>query len=193
MKQTEKLDQILRWLYDHRHEPGYWEVEEICKELGMQYSYNEPGMFGKRLEDDGLVNRLGTLSGASIEINTYGIDYVEHDSYSKRGVAIAETHYHYNVQNSTNTAFVQHASNVSINQDNTNQIRELLDAILAAVRSENVSTQKLQEIEESLEEIKSASMAGVAPKFAYRALLSAAADISSVGQLVVSLGQCFGL
>ncbi len=125
MKQSEKLDLILRFLYDRKFDGYHYNLSGILEENGINSNLDEAFALGKRLERDGLIEGFGTEEGGmSVCLTTDGIDYIENDSYSNKGHSIITNHYNYSISDSNNTNIVHDSSNISISQ-NSNQVNDI--------------------------------------------------------------------
>lgn len=191
MKQSEKLDLILKFLYEKKFDGFYYDLPGILLDHGIKVNFDEGFALGKRLETDGLVKAIGTKDGMSVTLTTHGVDYIESDSYTFRGHSIITNHYNISVTDSTNTSIIQNSSNTTINQSAT-QINDIVDRIIAKLETEKINEDRLKEIKECLYEIKSATENGMKPKFAFRSLLAMTSEFSSIASLVLSLGQMIG-
>jgi len=93
MKQTEKLDAILRNAYaaylEHKS-MGYFDISELLAEAGVEVPFEENFALGKRLEAEGLVRLIGSKSGVSIELTSYGLEYCESESHSQPSVPLIQ-------------------------------------------------------------------------------------------------------
>jgi hypothetical protein len=99
MKQSEKLDLILKELYKHKNNGGYYSLNEIFIELGIPINIagQELVNLGNRLKNDGYVDVLRfEINDCIAQITTYGIEYVEEDSYSNSGTSIINNTYNSN-------------------------------------------------------------------------------------------------
>ncbi len=190
MKQVEKLDFILNFLYSKKFDGNYYGVADILMEKEVRINFDEAFSLGKRLSDDGLVSFMGTFDEALVSLNSYGVDYVEGDSYSHRGQSVHQNNI--NITGSTNTNILQNANNVEITQLN-NQTEEIINLIKNHLDKLEIESQKLTEIYECLEEIQASSDKNIAPKFAFRSLLTMTSEISSLGSLLLTLSQSLGI
>lgn len=191
MKQAEKLDLILKFLYEKRFDGGDYDIPEILLGYGINVNFEEGFALGKRLESDGLVKVIETKVGMAACLTTHGVDYIENDSYTYRGHSVTTNNYNISVSGSTNTNIVQSSSNVSISQTG-NDLDEIIKEIVAKLDSETIEAQKLNDILDCLNEIKESVKNDIKPKFAFRSLLTMTSDVSSIGSLVVALGQILG-
>jgi hypothetical protein len=80
MKQSEKLDVILRYLYERRNERRDFSITEILKESNIQADENEIGRLANQLRVDKLIE-LNVLSQKlkKAKITSKGITYCEED------------------------------------------------------------------------------------------------------------------
>lgn len=189
MKQIEKLDLILKSLYEKPGKIG--EVVQLLKEKGVDVTFDDAIRLGKRLADAGFVKLSSVRDSALVEMKSEGIEFVEGDSFTHKGQSVISNHYI--ISNSPNANLVAQSSNVSIVQ-NIGDIKQTIEKIKSEVSSDtSVSVNKKQEFNECLHEVETGIQAGKNPKFAFKALLELASDFASVGSLVIELGKLTGL
>lgn len=188
MKQSEKLDLILRELYKHKHDGHYHSIKEICDNLNIDIAANaEVPSLAHRLKNDSLINAHFMLNDAMASLTTYGIDYCEEDSYTYRGSSIITNNY-INVTNSPNANVVSNSSNVTITINNHQAIKNKITEIRDA--AETLTDQIIkQEILECLEEVEASIEAGKKPKYSFTYLANIAGGLAGVGSLVIELGK----
>lgn len=191
MKQSEKLDLILKSLYEKRFDGKYYEISKVLSEYGININSEEEYALGKRLEQDRLVKLEDVEERVAACLTTHGVDYIENDSYTYRGHSVITNNYNISVSGSTNTNIVQSSSNVSISQT-ANELDEIINKIVAKLDSETIEPQKLNDILDCLNEIKESVRNDIKPKFAFRSLLTMTSEISSIGSLILALGQIIG-
>lgn len=194
MKQSEKLDLILKALYESPHKRG--EIHELLGTYNIEVSGTDARIMGEKLHKEGLIEFIGTIGGKNGQggfaiLTGDGVAYVEEDSYSQKGQAIIYNNY--NISHSPNTSFVSNSSQVTVNQ-NIGDIDHKISEIAEKIRLENTITD--QEKEEFLDCLKEVAQ-GIAdkrkPKWAFNSLMSLSANVASVAQLVIQLGQLSGL
>lgn len=98
MKQSEKADIILKWLYERRHKEFIGKsLEKLMQELGIFESRADAERIEEKLRSQNLVNIAGIEDGAGIiiTITDQGVDYCEKDSYSQPGQPITSLHLHF--------------------------------------------------------------------------------------------------
>lgn len=189
MKQSEKLDLILRELYKHKHDGKYYYLSQICKELNIAVAPNtEIPTLGHRLKSDMLINASFRQNDVAACLTTYGIDYCEQDSYTYRGHSIITSTYNINVTNSPNANVVSNSSNVSISITNHDGIRNKINQIKDVVDKIPDGLNK-QEFLECLEEVETSIEAGKKPKYSFSSLTDIAGGLAGVGSLVIELGK----
>ena len=189
MKQTEKLDLILKALYEKPGNAG--EIIQLLNEKGIDVSLDDAYKLGRRLDDAGYVKFVATRDSAWVDIKSEGIEFVEGDSFTLRGQSVITNNY--SISNSPNANLISHSSQVSITQ-NVDSIKQTIDQIKEEIDRVNlIDPKKRQELTECLQEVEVGISAGKAPKYAFKALTELAADFASVGSLVLQLGQLTGL
>ncbi len=191
MKQSEKLDLILKFLYEKKFDGFYYDLPSILLDHGIAVNFDEGFALGKRLEKDRFVKALGTRSGMSVCLTTNGVDHIENDSYTYRGHSIITNHYNISVNDSTNTSIVQDSPNTTISQS-ANQVDDIISKILNELKRGEVNESQLNDINECLKEIRNAIKNNSTPKFAFRSLLTMTSEFSSISSLILSLGQIVG-
>lgn len=194
MKQSEKLDLILRDLYNHKHDGTYYSIGEIVQRL------NIPGVndielksLAHRLKNDGHVKAMFTHYDVSATLTSEGIDYCEGSSYSIGGSSIISNTYNMEITNSPNANIVSQSSNVNIqitNKEASDKIKEIINAVQNAT---SIDHERKQEILECVEEVKTLVDAGKKPKHVLQSLIHMAGSASEVGLLVIELSRLFGL
>jgi hypothetical protein len=191
MKQSEKLDLILSFLYEKKFDGFYYGLPSILSDHGIEVNFDEGFALGKRLERDGLVDAIADKSGVSVTLTTHGVDYIENDSYTYKGHSIITNNYNISVTDSTNTSIVKDSLNTTVNQS-AKQVDSIINEIITNLRKEKIDEKQLQEIKDCLAEIKIATVNNIKPKFAFRSLVTMTSEFSSIGSLILSLGQLIG-
>lgn len=92
MKQSEKLDIILRYLYDRKDDNKEYSISDILGNSGIDTNGAEVARLAEHLEKDKYIT-LNNLSSKlkKAKITSKGITYAEGDSYSHRGNNIVTT------------------------------------------------------------------------------------------------------
>jgi hypothetical protein len=190
MKQSEKLDLILRGIYERRKD-RFIEVHKILPVIGVEAEAEELIRLLGRLHEDGMVRVISSYD--VVEITTHGIDYCEEDSYTYRGQPLISNNYNIAINGSS---VVQNSQNVTntINADVKGIISELRTAI-ESIRA--VEPIKSADITDCLNEVESVVNDGKSPKYSFPSLLSIASDLATVAPalypLVKSLGAAIGV
>lgn len=189
MKQTEKLDFLLKQLYKHRSDYQYTDVIDIFGLMKDGVSETEAKLMVERLEDLRYIKKISTKDGLSAKITSKGIEYCEEDSFAKNGYPIINNNYNLNIKNSPNSNIVNNSSNINIGSD-INELNQLLDNILQKIKSDQeLHDEKKIDINECILEIRNNLKEDKIPKFGIKTLLSLLSDISSVGGLAINLAQ----
>lgn len=117
MKQSEKLDLILRGLYQHMNDGLYWPISEVLKPLGIQLNFEELWRLAHRLHDDGYIESpISDGQDVICKITSYGIEYCEESSYTYTGQSIITNAYNITVEDSQNVSVVGTSENVTFSQ-----------------------------------------------------------------------------
>jgi hypothetical protein len=188
MKQSEKLDIILRYLYDRKDDSKEYSIAEILTGSGIETKTIEVARLAEDLEKDKFItlnNLSSTLKKA--KITSKGIAYAEGDSYSHKGQNI--TH-HYNIVNSPQANIVVNSNQVAINQIQYDKATEIIKQIRETIsKDESVNVTDRTEILECLTEIEAGIENKKTPKFAIKSLLGMGSDIASISAFVLDLAQ----
>lgn len=95
MKQREKLDLILKRLYELRNDVHTHTLEDITKELDIFESKEDVQRLADRLEGDNYIKVSGSREGLAVKIKSHGIEYSEEDSYSRPGEPVLSLAFHF--------------------------------------------------------------------------------------------------
>lgn len=191
MKQVEKKDVILRYLYAKRDNNQEYNLMSILEESGIETSYVEIARLADDLKADKYI-ALNDLSSKlkKAKISSKGIDYCEADSYAKKGQSIVN---HYNITNSPQANIITGSSQVTINQTQEEKAESIISEIKQKLEEDKSFELKFkEEVLECLGEIQDGIANQKAPKFALRSLISMVGDASSITGLVMSLAQILG-
>lgn len=194
MKQSKKLDLILRELYKYKNDGKFYSINSICEALEIPIdSFLELNKIAHRLKNDGYIETMFTHNDCRAELTTHGIDYCEENSYTSAGNSIISNNYSISLVNSPNSKVVNESNNVSIIEmtDETNNAIEKIRATVVQETTINQST--ITEILECLSEIEESLKNNQKPKFAIKSLIDLASGISSIGSWVTTLGQYAGV
>lgn len=191
MKQSEKLDLILRYLYDRRDDNKEYSIYQILEDSGIETNVTEVLRISKKLEEDGLIY-LHNLSNKlrKAKITSKGVEYCEGDSYSNQGQSVTNN---YHIAHNNESTVIINSSQVSINQSDTHKALDIINKIRSTVEQENVKLDQRREIYECLTEIEESVKRQKSPRFAVKGLISLISDISSVVGLGLSLAQLLGV
>ncbi len=194
MKQSEKLDLILRELYKYKNDGKYYSIGWICETHNISLdSVLELNKLAHRLKDDGYINTMFKHNDCMAELTTYGIEYCEEDSYSYSGHSIITNNYSISIVNSPNSNVVNQSSNVNISQ-NISKASKAVEKIREAIAIDTTIDKNIAtEILDCLNEIQESLKNNQKPKFAIKSLINIAGGISSIASWVTILGQFAGL
>jgi len=189
MKQTEKLDILLKCLYEFKYDGQYHSIQTVLSKEGIEVNREEAYSLCSRLDSEGLIEMALTKDDVSAEITSYGIDYCEGDSFTYSGSAIINNNYQITIKNSPGANIVNQSSDVTIHTQ-INNINEVLEKILIAIeKDKTIDNNKKIEITECTKEIKNSLEFGQIPKFGIKSLFGLIGDISSITSLVLTLKQ----
>ncbi len=189
MKQTEKLDVILKRLYEFKFDGNRYDIKEIFAKLGCDVTRDEGFALAKRLDNEGLIKMIATKEAVFGSITSYGAEYCEVDSYTYAGSAVITNNYEIRIENSPGANIINQSKNVTINTQ-VNDIAGILTKILTIIdKDDSVDLDKKVVINECAKEIQNNLEAGLVPKFGLKNLLGLVGDISSVSSLALALGQ----
>jgi hypothetical protein len=89
MRQSEKLDTILKYLYERRDTRVEYSISSILEELGIATNDAEMARLADHLRTDGHIE-LNNLSAKlkKAKITSKGIMYSEGDSYTHKGQTV---------------------------------------------------------------------------------------------------------
>jgi hypothetical protein len=194
MKQSQKLDIILRKLHEYRHERRTIMLIPLLQELNIYEGEEEANRLAKRLNDEGYAKITRIAAGTLLEISTYGIDYCEEDSFSKPGISLLSNSYH--ISGSNNTSIIIDSSHVNVQQLN-NHKQEAYDLINDITKGLNevseISPTQKQDISENLQDIKEKIDQNKLPKrYQLDTLIKALGGLEKLTDYGVKLAQLFG-
>jgi hypothetical protein len=109
MKQAEKLDFILKYLYERQYDGRHYNRYTNLTENGIETNRDEVFALDKQLVEKGLVTRLKSKSSMELYINGKGVSFVDKDSYTDPGTAVA-TNPEISISGSTNTNIILNSS-----------------------------------------------------------------------------------
>jgi len=193
MKQSEKLDLILRELYKYKNSGNYQSIVFICQSLEIPLnSILELRNLSKRLETDGYIKTLFQRNDCYAELTSYGIEYCEETSYSYSGHSVITNNYSISIVNSPNSNIVHQSSNIEIFQ-NSEDINQIIEKIRGTITIDNaISSDTAANILDCLNEIQECVKSQIKPKFAIKSLIDISGSISSIASWVTTLGQLLG-
>ncbi|AKD04923.1 hypothetical protein POKO110462_21540 [Pontibacter korlensis] len=148
MKQSEKLDRVLRWLYDRRDQEGLvGNLEPIMQELGIYQGREEAERIANELTRLDLATIFPVSDGAGIVrgITPKGISYCEGETFSQPSQPDASVQYVFNGNFHANNAVLGNG-NSHIQQSSSTSTKEAED-LIKAVREELQKSTELSEEE----------------------------------------------
>ena len=188
MKQSEKLDLLLRELYNYKFDGHVYSLKEICQEKNLPIEpYNEVRTLAHRLIDDRFITGNFTMDDCVAEITSYGVEYCEENSYTYRGHSIITNNYSISISNSPNANIVSNSSEVNIIITNHAEIKNKISQIKDEISS--LSHESKEDLLQCLEEVETTIEAGKKPKFSFKQLLEIGSSISGIGSLILELGE----
>lgn len=196
MKQSEKLDLVLKWLYARRHERHNTLLKRIMEELNIYESREDEDRIATRLHSDGLARAERMAAGTLLTITSEGVEYCEESSYSKPGFSLTT----FNIGTVHSSNFLNNTGSISgstINQSlkQDNAVGEIISKIKQALPTEaSLSSTEKEEILNRLDEIEEKlSAQKQVRKHNITDLLSVAANSAQVMGFVIQLGQVLHL
>lgn len=192
MKQSEKLDLLLKGYYAKKSTYSLYFPDQILKENNIPYTDNrEAFQLAKRLSDDGFITAQG-ISGLRIrgKISSKGIDYVEGDSYTHKGSSIISNYYNTTVSNSSGVSIVNSSDNVNVSISKIIEINKKIEELLQEISSNDaISMEDKVEIQDCIDEIRISLANDKKPKYSFKSLLEMTSDLAGISSLVVEIGK----
>ena len=192
MKQSEKLDLILKFFYERRYngliEYNYNILNKIIPISNDQELY----LLIKRLQSDGYLKTFmfEGNGGGLVEITSYGIEYCEEDSYSYSGYSIITNNYNTTITDSSGVSVVNSSTNVNVTISNIGEINNKFHELIEKVKSSNeVSKVEKAEILECITEIQESLSLDKKPKFAFKSLLEMTNNFAGIGSLALEISK----
>lgn len=185
MKQKEKLDAILKILYE---DSRYQQRNILSDYQKLDSNYDELVVLTERLKKEGLVERLVTKDSIEIKLTSQGVEYCEEDSFTVQGRSVIQNSY-ITLNNSPGSNIIGQSPGSSIVQK-ASQANNILDQITTTTQEDDaIDSECKKEIIECVEEIKDAINSGRKSKSAVRGLLSLISEFASLSSLGISLKQ----
>lgn len=189
MKQSEKLDLILKQLYDFKFDGRYYDIAEILSNKGCEVSFDEAFSLGRRLQSEGLIKFIGTKDGASATLTSEGVEYSESDSYTFKGSAVITNHYDIKIVNSPGSNVINQSSNVNVGS-RINDLESILTELIRTIeKDKEIDATNKQEICELEREVRNNLSAGYIPKNALKSLMNFLGNFSSLGSFVIKIHE----
>lgn len=198
MKQSEKLDLILKRLYDLRNERNKLTLKAIMQNLSIYESDEEMHRLADRLKFDGLANVNIIAAGrVLIQIKSHGIEYCEENSYSQPGMSL--TSFNFNINGDiSGSNIMMTAGNIShvkqsIKQKNESSeiIRKIKELTLANNEIENEKKEQILECANDMEDKINAGKP--ISKYQSKSLLDISAGFAQLVSLGIQLAQISGI
>lgn len=188
MKQSEKLDRILRYLYERRNDNEEYSIAEILAGYEIESNTTEIARLAEYLEKSKYITLNDFSSNLKkARITAKGIAYAEGDLYGHRPNNII---HHYNIVNSPQANIVISSNQVTINQPQYDRAMQLIKQIREVIsKDESLPVTNSTEIRECLTEIEACIENKKTLKFAINNLLGIGSDIASIAGLVLELAQ----
>jgi len=156
IKQSEKLDIILKELYAYKYDSKYYSLKDILNQYNISVSFDEIFALGKRLEQEGYIKFLGGHDDVMGSITAEGVTYVEDDSYTFSGKSIITNNYNISISGHNNTVALGNIENNIIKNiaklsDGERNMADAFNALKEEVKnsskiSENQRTEYLEHI-----------------------------------------------
>lgn len=192
MKQSEKLDLLLRGYYEKRNTYLYYFPEQILKEFNIPFSdIREATSLGKRLHSDKFLTAR-SISNMRIwgRISSEGIDYCEGDSYTNKGFAIITNDYSTVINNSQGVSVVNSSENFTVNISNLIDIEKRITDLVELIKNSEIPSEvEKNNMLECIDEIKTSLQNDKKPKYAFQALLGMTNNFAGIGSLAIEIGK----
>jgi len=188
MKQVEKLDRILRYLYDHRFDGKSYMLFNIVKELDLPVvGKHEVIELGQRLKTDGVVKALVVAMGnMALELNSYGVEYCEESSYENPMQPVATAPIH--IVGSQQVVVVHNSPGAYVvNQGSGGLLAQ--EIVQKAGKDPSLTPNDRDQLKQLLDEIQACAAQGIKPKMGLDTLLGRFGNVSSIGSLLTSFAQ----
>ncbi|WP_293916554.1 MULTISPECIES: hypothetical protein [unclassified Sphingobacterium] len=191
MNQSEKLDTLLKVLYEFPYNNQYYDFSEIAGSAKLSLTSEELTRLFKRLRDDSFIEAKFFLGGYGFaRITSYGIDFVEGDSYKRNESLITTNNYHTTVTNSSGISVVNASSGVNVNISNIENVNSKIEELTKLIQaSPKVPEKSKADMIECIDEIKRSLVRKEKPKFAFQALLGMVNNFAGIASLVVEIGK----
>lgn len=190
MKQSEKKDVILKYLYQRRDDGKEYSIKEILESLNVGTSTIEVARLASQLASDKFID-LKDLSTnlKKARITAQGIGYCEGDSYGSKGESIVQN---IHITGSPQANVVVNSSRITITQDQHQKAEGIIKEIRKIlIEDEAVLVEQKAEILECLTEIESGISNNKFPKFALKGFLTMTSEVASIASLGLSLVDAF--
>ncbi len=130
MKQSEKLDLLLKGMYEEGTDK-FCSLGQIVNKYNIPIKdFDEFRRLANRLKNDGyIINVQFTRTDISAQLSSFGIDYCEGSSYTYEGSAIINNTYEINISNSKDTTVVNQSDNVKIISETKSNLMLLIEDI----------------------------------------------------------------
>lgn len=188
MKQSEKLDLILKKLYEYRNDQTALTVQAVMESLGIYETKIEAERLKSRLEEDKLIDvdkYMGFVD--TVKINSRGIEYCEETSFTDKNKSIVNMHFSGNFHNSN---LMTAASSINYSSQSigaTDEITDLIQRIREALRQEAKQeeqedlTEYIQDVENKIKNNEKV------PRLQWNTLIQNSANLATSGSLILQL------
>jgi hypothetical protein len=190
MKDSERLDLIIRRLYEIRKTRRSPYLSDIMKELNIYEDEDDVRLMAKRLVPYASMTRI--TAGIHIDIDQGGIDYVQEGPNQQKEYSGLNVHFHgSHAQGIIAGHDISHVSqNMNFNSDAEKLISELKEAInqspeLTADKKE-VAAEWVAEIEDDMKNSKPVR------KIKWESLFSSVANASKIVEVATKLAEMYG-
>jgi len=194
MKQSEKLDLILKGLYDYKDTGKYHSLIGVCNAINIPLALEEWNRLAHRLKDDGYVRTIFNYDDCMLQLTTYGIDYCEQDSYTYSGNAIITNTYNINVENSSNINIVSQSTDVKITLETKNEADKKIELLLKKLSElTEIDNDLKTDIFDCVKDIQNKLRQNEkVPKYSLKGLIDLTSKVASLSSLGVGIAQLFG-
>ncbi len=193
LDEVEKLDMILRYLYDRRNEDKEYEIREILQDLEIHTSVKEAFRLANRLAEVGVADITRMQAGHFLQISSPGIEYCQKRSFTQPNRSIISMqNFSGNFFNSQLMTAGDSVNNSSQQMGANDEVANLIQRIREVLRQEAEEEQR-QDLEEYLQDVeKKVHNREKVPKLQWNALLQNSANLASTGTLMLELAQLLG-
>ena len=191
MTQDEKMDLVLKYLYQQRGSSKWHPIETILEELGVDSGEDDVERIAEGLLNAGLVTDAKSRFGFLLKINSTGVGYCEKSVFS----------HSYKGGSNINIIGDVHQSNIMAGGGDISHVKQQLspvneaDDLIRRIRETlpEVEDEEIRElIEEGLSDVEDNIKKGKEiKKYQWKALIQHSADLTTISTWIIQLVQLF--